>query len=98
MSQATWHALARRELFEAADFYEERVLGLGEAFIDDVETAVARIRQYPRLGAIALREIRQLAIVRFPYYVVYKVLPARIMILAIAHQRRRPRYWANRAS
>jgi hypothetical protein len=42
--RAAWHHLARRELFESMDFYEEEVVGLGETFLDRVEKAVERIR------------------------------------------------------
>jgi plasmid stabilization system protein ParE len=35
---------------------------------------------------------------RYPYAIIYRVLPDRIEILAIAHARRRPGYWRNRAN
>jgi len=33
---------------------------------------------------------------RFPYFVVFRVALDRIEIIAIAHERQRPGYWADR--
>jgi hypothetical protein len=35
-------------------------------------------------------------VARFPYSIVYKQDPDKIVIVAIAHQRRRPGYWQRR--
>jgi hypothetical protein len=35
-------------------------------------------------------------VARFPYSIVYKEAADKIMIVAIAHQRRRPGYWRRR--
>jgi hypothetical protein len=34
---------------------------------------------------------------RFPYRVVYRNRPDEIVVVAVAHLRRRPGYWKNRA-
>jgi hypothetical protein len=96
VTPAGWHPLARRELFEAADFYEARVQGLGEAFLDVIEEAVARVRRYPAIGSAIEPDLRQFTVRRFPYSVIYDVGPDRIFIVAVARQERRPRYWAAR--
>ena len=41
---------------------------------------------------------RSAAIPKFPYSVVYRELPGRVEILAVAHARRRPGYWRDRAA
>jgi hypothetical protein len=33
---------------------------------------------------------------RFPFNVLYQVLPDEIRVIAIAHQRRKPDYWKSR--
>jgi len=94
--RATWHPLAKRELFESIDFYEDRVSGLGEIFLTAIEDAVAQARRHPRSSPLVFREIRRRGLRRFPYSVVYRLEEDRIFILAVAHQKRRPRYWARR--
>jgi len=64
--RAAWHPLAKRELFEAQDFYEDRAAGLGAAFLDSVEAAVLLIRRHPRSGSLAGDSLRQSRVRRFP--------------------------------
>jgi plasmid stabilization system protein ParE len=94
--RAAWHPLAKRELFEAQDFYEGRAAGLGASFLDSVEAAVLLIRRHPQSGSPAGASLRQSRALRFPYSLVYRVDEERIFILAVAHDKRRPRYWAQR--
>jgi len=44
------HSEARKEFFEAADYYEEQVVGLGDVFIDEVEKVLDVIEQQPASG------------------------------------------------
>ncbi len=96
MIRATWHPLAKRELFESQDFYEDRSAGLGAAFLESVEAATAGIRRYPHSGSSVDAVLRQSRVPRFPYSLIYRVEKERIFILAVAHDKRRPRYWAGR--
>lgn len=43
-------------------------------------------------------EVRRVSVPRFPYYVAYLGDDEAIVVLAIAHERRRPRYWIDRSS
>jgi toxin ParE1/3/4 len=95
--RASWHPLATRELFDALDFYQKRAEGLDEALLDIIEAAVSRIRRHPRSGVSILSNIRRVSVATFPYSVVYRIEEERIFILAIAHEKRRPLYWARRA-
>lgn len=65
-------------------------------FLATIENAVARIRRHPRSGPLVLGSIRRLSVRPFPYGVIYRIEEDRIFILAIAHDKRRPRYWAKR--
>jgi toxin ParE1/3/4 len=95
--RATWHPLAKRELFESQDFYEDRAAGLGAAFLESVEAATAGIRRHPYSGSPVDAVLRRFRIVRFPYSLIYRVYEERVFILAVAHDKRRPSYWAGRA-
>jgi len=47
----TWRFLspALGEIVEAAEYYEERVAGLGGDFVDEVDAAICRIIQFPEV-------------------------------------------------
>ena len=96
MTRYRYLPLAREELNEAAAFYEASVPGLGETFLDDVERAIETIRERPGMGASAGRGFRKSFIRRFPFTIVYAQRDEEIVIVAIAHQRRRPGYWRGR--
>jgi hypothetical protein len=87
---------AREELDEAFAFYENEREGLGFEFAIEVWRAVARIEELPLAWPALTKRIRRCQTNRFPYGVVYHVARDRILIIAIAHSRRSPRYWRGR--
>jgi plasmid stabilization system protein ParE len=63
---------------------------------------VESITRWPRAGSFVEfvsddLEVRGVTVPRFPYYVAYLIADQRIVVLAVAHERRRPRYWVDRA-
>ena len=96
MKQVTFHEDARAELAEASHYYEDRVPGLGQALIDDVEKGVEEILDHPEACERVSKKMRRKVLNRFPYGLIYAVEPDRIRIMAIAHHKRRPEYWRYR--
>ena len=86
------------EFSEAVRWYEARRAGLGGKFFDEVVAILALIEANPEIGMTisADDKTRRALVGRFPYGVVYRVKPTEIVIVAIAHLRRRPGYWKNR--
>ena len=81
----------------AAAYYEERVRGLGDEFLDEVEHGLRRIQQFPLLWPVYEGEYRRSLLRRFPYGLIYRVDPPRTFIIAVAHLHRKPGYWKDRA-
>ena len=96
MSRYRYLPGAREDLNDAAAFYEASVPGLEDAFLDDVERAIDDIRENPRIGAPIGREFRRAILRHFPFTIVYAERDDEIVIVAIAHDRRRPGYWRGR--
>ena len=63
---------ARAELDEAAAWYEQRQVGLGLEFVAKVRDVLDQIATNPRLYPAVDAEVRQAAMKRFPYLVVYR--------------------------
>ena len=91
-----FHPPADLELTEAAQFYEAQAPGLGAGFLDEVERLLHLLTTYPELGRPRSGGVRTIPTRRFPYSLVYTLSAGRLFVLAVAHQRRRPRYWAGR--
>ncbi|RLS40398.1 MAG: type II toxin-antitoxin system RelE/ParE family toxin [Planctomycetota bacterium] len=89
------------EAIAAAIWYEDRRSGLGDEFVTEMRSAFDMIRQNP-LNAPKLEyysgphEIRRQMLHRFPYAVVYLCRADEIVVVAVAHSRRRPLHWLNR--
>ena len=88
---------AEAELLEAAGFYEGQRPGLGARFIDAVARAAARTAEIPLAGAPLGGAIRRQFVVGFPYVLIFRADRDPVRVLAVAHLRRRPGYWRDRA-
>lgn len=91
-----FHPAVAREIDEANSWYEQRRLGLGRDFLDEVERVLAEIAANPARFGFADADIREGLLTRFPYAVYYRVLADRIRVLAVYHTARDPSRWQSR--
>jgi toxin ParE1/3/4 len=98
-----FHPEAMSELRAAAFWYDERSAGLGDEFLGEVNELGQRIAAspasyppWPGLSASHAR-IRRALVDRFPYAVAFEVREGDVVVLAVAHAKRRPLYWVVRA-
>lgn len=100
------HPEARAELRRAALWYDERRSGLGDEFVAEVSAALDRIADVPesypawprtRAAGAAGPMIRKAPIHRFPYVIAFE-RHEHVLVLAVAHGKRRPLYWLTRAN
>jgi plasmid stabilization system protein ParE len=89
---------AQAELDEAIAWYADQAPGLGDAFLIETLKAIKLIEQFPSAWHPLTPQIRRCRLKRFPYSVVYTPDGADVLVLAIAHQHRRPSYWKARLS
>jgi plasmid stabilization system protein ParE len=88
--------VARQEFDEAFEYYESRQPGLGEDFRKAVREQVQKIASHPDAWILVRPGIRKCLGSRFPYDVIYQKSEKSILILAMAHRKRRPLYWQDR--
>ena len=92
-----FHPNAFDEHHDSVAYYQSRLPGLGADYIAEFDAVMARICRNPSMyPTIADPEIHRAGFKRFPFHVIYREMPALIMVLAVAHERRRPSYWAGR--
>jgi plasmid stabilization system protein ParE len=87
---------AEQEMLNAAHYYELQVAGLGDAFLDKIESATSDIAEHPERWPIVRQNIRRRLIHRFPYSLLYRIESQSVVILAVAHLHRHPSYWIKR--
>ena len=87
---------AEEEMIEAAIYYEMQVEGLGKNFLDIIEGAVAETAENLEIWPEIEQGIQRRLIRRFPYSILYIVYENELVIIAIMHQKQKPRYWIGR--
>jgi len=90
------HPEARAELQEARNWYYERSPLSATAFAHAVDNAVSRILEVPTQSPVAEKRLHKLVLQRFPFNIFYLPGESEIIIVAVAHQKRRPGYWSSR--
>lgn len=94
--RARFFPAASAELFEAADYYAKRRPSLGDEFLDEAMRIVNLIKEAPLRLAPRRHGERKWGMDRFPYAMVYVMRGDDIVIVAVAHWKRRPHYWRHR--
>ena len=90
---------AEEELGEAAAWYEAKRPGLGIELVAVADRALEEIADAPFACGPWRddRPYRRKVLTRFPYVIFFRVDPDAVVVLAVAHAKRRPGYWAERA-
>ncbi len=97
MKRVTLHAGAEADLRETLEYYESQRTGLGGEFRREFEAVLMRFHTSPHAFAIeGESEVRFASLRRFTYRLAFLDLEDQLWIVAVAHHRRRPRYWAER--
>lgn len=91
-------AVARQELDDAFVWYERQSSGLGYEFLDEIDRTIHRIKAYPDSCAELEPGLRRALVNRFPYGLVYGQDAGAVVVVAVAHLHRKPRYWMSRVA
>jgi toxin ParE1/3/4 len=83
------------DLYGSADRYNAQRDGRGDNFLREVRAAIEEIAEYP-LRWPGSNLSRRRVLVKFPFTVHYRFDITELVVLAIAHHKRRPGYWTHR--
>ncbi len=95
------HPGASADLTSAGDWYEHQLPGLGADLAEEVDRALDAIAERPMTwplwpGVGEAFGVRRFLLARFPFAVGYLAEGSDVVVLAVAHLRRRPGYWLGR--
>ena len=96
MTRHSFLPQAREEIGAAVAYYNGESPGLGHELARQARQLCSLIAESPLAGQEVRPGIRRRLLRRFPYAILYAVEGSDILIIAIAHQRRRPGYWRDR--
>jgi toxin ParE2 len=87
---------AQEEINAAFEYYFQRSPESADAFLTEVATSLRLIVYQPRLYPSLTKNTRRRVLEGFPYSVIYREKDDIILVLAVAHAKRRPGYWRKR--
>jgi len=96
MKGVVFDPAARVEFLAAVAYYEECVVGLGQSFRIATEKEAASIEFMPFRFRMLHVPFRRCLIPQFPYSLIFSIEPDFILIIAVAHTKRKPGYWNDR--
>jgi hypothetical protein len=96
MSSLKFHPDIYLEVSEGYHWYESKSIGLGEDFLDELDSAFNLILELPDTWPVLSNDFRRYLLKRFPYGIIYKINENRIFIVAVMHLSREPYYWRKR--
>ena len=95
-----FHDEARTEFLLAAEWYERERPGLGDEFIEQVSKGLETIASQPEAWPAWIEQtgtsLRRFVLPRFPYSVIFAARERELFVVAVAHGKRQPKYWASR--
>ena len=96
MVEIIYYQEAKKEIKEAAAYYEKHQKGLGQSFLLSIEYAVKILSSNPLLYRKLRGRFRRCLVEKFPYGIIYIIDKNEIYIVAVMHLKRNPGYWIRR--
>lgn len=92
----SYHPYARKELDDAADYYDSIDLRLGDEFFEEIDDCISRLLMSPLAWTKLRGSVRRCRTHRFPYSLIYDLEKEQVFIVAVMHSSREPNYWVDR--
>ncbi len=76
---------------EAYDWYELQKVGLGELFLEDLADKFHKIEVNPTVFGKREGDYRHIALKKFPYALVFRIIGKTVVVYAVFHTSRNPK-------
>lgn len=96
MKRVIFHPEAKAEANGAIDWYWAQSRSAALELAKELRNAYSKLRRAPKVCPIYIHGTRRVILDRFPFSVVFREVPTGLQIVAVAHAKRRPGYWARR--
>lgn len=93
-----FHSEALDDYEESADYYQAISVVVAKRFVSEIERSIQNIKSHPLACPVIEDDVRRCLLKRFPFGIYFSIEHDHILILAVMHLSRRPRYWADRMS
>ncbi len=87
---------AERDYAEALSWYAGRSIQAAEHFEDEFQRTLDAIASDPQRFPHCDSRHRYCLMHRYPFQVIYRLRDDEVLVIAVAHAKRKPAYWADR--
>ena len=91
-----FHPEAAEEAQASVDWYRARSAEAAAGFVAELDYAIERIAELPETWPSYIANTRRFVFRIYPFSVVYRITEDSLEIVAVAHAKRKPGYWASR--
>jgi len=96
LSEATFLPGARADLLEGLGHYRDQSPRVAQRLLAEVRRVVRFVETHPLASPRVRGDVRRRSLLRFPYSLIYYLDGESVVVVALAHHRRRPDYWHGR--
>ena len=96
MKSVEFHPGAQTDYDESFDWYAARSRQAAMLFATAVDESLGRIQRDPSLFHALDSQHRECLLKRCPFRIIFRIMGDRVIVIAVAHAKRRPGYWRNR--
>lgn len=91
-----FHPDIAQEVKSSYSWYQDQAYGLGDDFIEELESAYEAIQEFPYTWPLFQYGFRRYLLSHFPFSVIYREYEGAIYVIAVMHNSRKPGYWFTR--
>jgi len=96
--QLEFHPEVTNDIKGSYLWYEDKLQGLGNRFLNELEDGYTSIQNFPDTWANFQYGFKRYILNKFPFSILYKVTDEKIVVVAVMHNSRKPNYWLDRVS
>lgn len=92
----SFHPWVQRDVQSILRYYDSISRKLGDQFYSELTTALNSVLRNPQRGHLVEGDVRRINLSTYPYHFLYRLLPGRVRVTIIKHNKRHPRVGINR--
>jgi len=92
-----FHPEVTGEISASYCWYQEQAEGLGDDFLNELESAYQAVAEFPEAWPLFQKGFRRHLLPRFPFSIIYRKKGDAVFVVAVMHNSRKPGYWSGRA-
>jgi plasmid stabilization system protein ParE len=92
----SFHPMVQKDINTILRRYDSISPKLGDQFFGELNTAFDSILHNPQRGHLQTADVRRVNLASFPYHFLYRLLPGRIRVTIVKHNKRRPAFGIRR--